>query len=160
MFLPYYDRIAAWFWGHEHNLVIFKDNQLFGGTMGLRKGRLVGCSAYEEMQSANPYDKDPACAAVEYADHMPRLHVSQYKSPTQTFYNHAFTLLEIAPAKIVAKYFEYPSWDQDYKPNPGADGGKSDLHRRHSADQALACGSVTPRAPASQPARRTGRVRR
>jgi hypothetical protein len=49
---------------------------------------------------------------------MKQLKFSKYKSPTQTFYNHALTLLEIAPDKIVAKYFEYPSWDQDYKPNP------------------------------------------
>src|SRR5262249_6169357 len=46
VFHPYYDRIAAWFWGHEHNLVIFRDNQTFGEATGLRKGRLVGCSAY------------------------------------------------------------------------------------------------------------------
>lgn len=118
VFRPYYDRIAAWFWGHEHNLVIFKDNQLFEDTVGLKKGRLVGCSAYEEAQNTDPYAINPACAAVEYADPMPRLGISNYKSPTQTFYNHAFTLLEVAPDNIVAKYYEYPSWDQDYKPNP------------------------------------------
>jgi predicted phosphodiesterase len=119
VFMPYYDRIAAWFWGHEHNLVIFKDNQVFpGDKAGLKKGRLVGCSAYEEMQTEDPYDKDPDCTVVQYAANMPQLHISNYKSLTQKFYNHAFTLLEIAPAQIVAKYYEYPSWDQDYKPNP------------------------------------------
>ncbi|HTL63642.1 MAG TPA: metallophosphoesterase [Pseudolabrys sp.] len=118
VFRPYYDRIAAWFWGHEHNLVIFKDNQTFGDTVGLRKGRLVGCSAYEEAQNESPYDKHPDCTPVEYLPNMPQLGFSQYKSLTQKFYNHAFTLLEISPAKIVAKYFEYPSWDQDYRPDP------------------------------------------
>jgi hypothetical protein len=34
----------------------------------------------------------------------------------KNFYNHAFTVLEIAPEKIVAKYYEYPSWDQDDVP--------------------------------------------
>jgi hypothetical protein len=118
VFRLYYDRIAAWFWGHEHNLIIFKDDQLFGDTAGLHKGRLVGCSAYEEAVSGNPFDKDPACAAVEYAPGMPYLGLSKYKSPTQTFYNHAVMLLEITPANISAKYYEYPSWDQDFKPVP------------------------------------------
>ena len=122
VFKRYYDRVAAWFWGHEHNLVIFKDSQLFPGEQNaLRKGRLVGCSAYEETQVENPYDKDPDCTNIEYASDIPRLHISKYKSPTQQFYNHAFTLLEIAPDKIVAKYYEYPSWDQDYKPTPEPD---------------------------------------
>ena len=82
------------------------------------KGRLVGCSAYEEAVNSNPFDKDPTCAAVEYANPMPKLSISTYKSPTQNFYNHAFMMLGIGPDKVVAKYYEYPSWDQDYKPNP------------------------------------------
>jgi hypothetical protein len=119
VFRNYYDKcIAAWFWGHEHNLVIYQDNQKFDDTEGLRKGRLVGCSAYEEAQSSDPFATDPDCKDVKYAPNMPKLGLSKYKSATQTFYNHAFLLLEIAPAKIVAKYFEYPSWDQAYKPTP------------------------------------------
>ncbi len=49
-FHSYFDRIAAWFWGHEHNMVFFEDN-----IAGLKKGRLVGCSAFEEMEGQNPY---------------------------------------------------------------------------------------------------------
>lgn len=118
VFKPYYDKyIAAWFWGHEHNLVIFKDNQTFGDTVGLKKGRLVGCSAYEETVAESPYKKDPACAVVEYVANMPELSISDSATALQkNFYNHAFTVLEIAPEKIVAKYYEYPSWDQDDVP--------------------------------------------
>lgn len=47
---------------------------------------------------------------------MPELSLSKNANAPQKFYNHAFTLLEIAPDKIVAKYYEYPSWDQDMKP--------------------------------------------
>jgi Calcineurin-like phosphoesterase len=120
VFRNYYDRIAAWFWGHEHNLVIFKNDQLFGDTLGLKKGRLVGCSAYEEAQDTKPYAINSACTDVEYAPDMPvpLLKISDHKSPAQTFYNHAFMLLEIAPEKIVAKYYQYPSWDQDFRPDP------------------------------------------
>jgi 3',5'-cyclic AMP phosphodiesterase CpdA len=118
VFRPYYDKsVAAWFWGHEHNLVIFKDNQAFDEAAALRKGRLVGCSAYEETVAENPYKKADECSKVEYAPDMPELHLSHWATPLQKFYNHAFTLLEITPEKIVAKYYEYPSWDQDNKPN-------------------------------------------
>jgi hypothetical protein len=55
VFKPYYDTcIAAWFWGHEHNLVIFADNQTFQDKVSLKKGRLVGCSAYEETVAESP----------------------------------------------------------------------------------------------------------
>ena len=104
--MPYYDRIAAWFRGHQHNLVIFKDNQIFpGDKAGLKKGRLVGCSAYEETVAESPYKKDDACQIVEYAPDMPELSISASATALQkNFYNHAFTVLEIAPDKIEAKY--------------------------------------------------------
>jgi 3',5'-cyclic AMP phosphodiesterase CpdA len=116
VFRPYYDRVAAWFWGHEHNLVIFADDQKFDGGIGLKKGRLVGCSAYEETQAEDPYKVN--FNQVAYCKDMPRLNKSPNRSPTQIFYNHAFAMLEITPAEIVAKYYEYPSWDQNTQPNP------------------------------------------
>jgi 3',5'-cyclic AMP phosphodiesterase CpdA len=126
VFKPYYDKhIAAWFWGHEHNLVIFKDDQKFGDTVGLKKGRLVGCSAYEETVAESPYEKDPDCEVVEYVANLPELGISDSATALQkNFYNHAFTVLEIAPAKIVAKYYEYPSWDQDDAPDQEPKVGK------------------------------------
>jgi len=116
-FQPYFDRIAAWFWGHEHNLIIFKDNQDFPGATGaLRKGRLVGCSAYEETLAENPFAINEACKTVAFMDHMPRLNLSKYRSAKQTFYNHAFALFEVSPQQIKVGYYEYPSWDQEYAP--------------------------------------------
>lgn len=111
-FGPYFDRIAAWFWGHEHNFAAFKD-----GQFGLKKGRLLGCSAYEETQDEDPYEIK--YNAVAYADHMPRLGISQFATAFRQFYNHAFALLEVSPAKIDVSYFQYPSWDRDFKqPEP------------------------------------------
>jgi len=116
-FEPYFDRIGAWFWGHEHNLIIFKDNQDFpGATRALRKGRLVGCSAYEETLAENPFAVNEACKPVAFMDNMPRLNLSKYRSAKQTFYNHAFALLEVSPQQIKVGYYEYPSWDQEYAP--------------------------------------------
>lgn len=115
VFQPYYDRVAAWFWGHEHNLIFFKDNQLFpGDTKALRKGRLLGCSAYEETLAEDPYSVNPACAGAAFMDNMQKLQLSKYRTALQTFYDHAFALLEVSPQKITVSYYAYPSWDQDF----------------------------------------------
>lgn len=108
-FSRYFDRIAAWFWGHEHNFVVFKD-----GQCGLKKGRLLGCSAYEETKMEDPYTiKFPA---VSYAPNMTQVALSPYQGDIETYYNHAMALLTVSPAKIDVSYYQYPSWDQDFTP--------------------------------------------
>ena len=72
-FRDYYDRIAAWYWGHEHNFVVFEE-----GQCGLRKGRLIGCSAYEKTQGEDPYAVN--FAQVAYAANMKKLGLSKYQS--------------------------------------------------------------------------------
>jgi hypothetical protein len=117
VFQPYFDRVAAWFWGHEHCLIFYKDDLSFpGDAKVLKKGRLVGCSAYEESLTDNPYHVDPRCTAVAFMNGMKMLDRSPYKSSTQDFYNHAFALLEVSPQQIKASYYQYPSWDQDFAP--------------------------------------------
>ena len=116
-FEPYFDRVAAWFWGHEHNLIIFRDKLLVpGAALPLRKGRLVGCSAYEATKADDPFAISPANKAAAFMDKMPRLKLSRYRGATQRFYDHAFALLEISPQRIKVSYYEYPSWDQDHAP--------------------------------------------
>jgi hypothetical protein len=117
VFQPYYDRVAAWFWGHEHNLIIFKDDLKFpGDTAALRKGRLIGCSAYEETVTDDPFQIDKALAPAAFRDKMPRLKLSRFRGATQRFYNHAFAMLDVSPLKVTASYYEYPSWDQNHAP--------------------------------------------
>jgi len=106
-FSPFFDRVAAWYWGHEHNLVMFKD-ELFG----LKRGRLLGCGAFQSGADPDPYaikfDK------VSYIDKMPKLGLSAEK-----FYNHAFALLEFSPQQIDVTYHQYPSWNRDFAgPHP------------------------------------------
>jgi len=116
-FEPYFDRVAAWFWGHEHNLILFRDNLRFpGDAKALRKGRLIGCSAYEETATDDPFRVDRACKAAAFMDNMPRLQLSKYRNATQRFYNHAFALLDVTPQQIKVSYYEYPSWDPDAAP--------------------------------------------
>jgi predicted phosphodiesterase len=113
VFRPYYDRVAAWLWGHEHCLIIFQDNLSFTGTTPLRKGRLIGCSAYEETVQEDPYGVNDACKPAVFAD--TRLGLSKYRSSLQEFYDHAFALLDVTPQQITVRYYSYPSWDQDFQ---------------------------------------------
>ncbi len=114
-FKQYFDRIAAWYWGHEHNFILFQnDLTIQKGDLPLKKGRLMGCSAYEETQSEDPYaiNNPPA----KFMKNMPRLKLSDFKTDLQSFYNHAFAIFDVAPDKITASYYEYPSWGEAKMP--------------------------------------------
>jgi hypothetical protein len=65
-FGTYFDKVAAWFWGHEHNLCIYEDNFRPDGwpeatnepdnqLQNLKKGRCVGHSAIPVAESEEPY---------------------------------------------------------------------------------------------------------
>lgn len=58
---PYFDRIALWLWGHEHNTVIFQPQA------GLPPGRCVGSGAVPMLLSQDPYATDTSLAGVEDA---------------------------------------------------------------------------------------------
>ncbi len=115
-FKQYFDRIAAWYWGHEHNFILFEnDLKIQTDDLPLKKGRLIGCSAYEETRDDDPFEvKYPK---ARFMNNMPRLGLSKYKSNLQTFYNHAFAILDVGPDKITASYYEYPSWGQGNAPS-------------------------------------------
>jgi hypothetical protein len=55
--------VAAWFWGHEHNLCIYEDGYLpdgYSGTNGLNaipKGRCVGHSGIPVQATELPYQQ-------------------------------------------------------------------------------------------------------
>ncbi|HXA53518.1 MAG TPA: metallophosphoesterase [Solirubrobacteraceae bacterium] len=111
-FEGYFDSdVAAWLWGHEHNFVAFR-----GGLFGLAKGRLVGCSAYEELESAEPYK-------VNYPN-VPYLDPTKYRLGTAAgYYNHGYAVIDLArrahPADPVSiSYYQFPSWGAMTPPSP------------------------------------------
>jgi hypothetical protein len=113
-FAPYFDRVSAWFWGHEHNLILFEDPMKFEADKpALRKPRLLGCSAYEESTGDDPFKIEYPQA--RFMEEMPRLRLSKF-GDGQNFYNHAFAILDVAPDKIMASYYEYPSWGEASAP--------------------------------------------
>jgi len=88
LFEPYADRIAAWFWGHEHHLMIFKDYH------GL-KGRCVGHSA-RPISRAEVYEH----IGFEFACEDVRLGIAEDGRRL----NHGFEIIDLAgkgrPAEV------------------------------------------------------------
>ena len=110
VFSPYFPKIAAWFWGHEHSLGLFED-----GLFGLRKARLIGCSGYEAAQGEDPYEQ-------KYPE-------APYRQPVvklgmvDGYYNHGYAIADLKRASpsdpITVSYYQIPSWSGDTeKPLP------------------------------------------
>lgn len=106
--------VGLWLWGHEHNLVLYKNN-----LFGVAKGRLVGCSAFEEETSQDPY-------AVVYPQ-VPYLDPSKYRlSADNGYYNHGYAVIDFSTRKFPEdkaeiSYFEFPSWAiENPPPDPQA----------------------------------------
>ncbi len=113
-FLPYFGKISAWIWGHEHNFAYFQD-----GLFGLNKGRLLGNSAYEELTSSDPYDVN--YPAVPYAPDMTEVSQTPYSSGAGTYYNHSYAVVQFARSNpsdpITISYYQFPSWGTSTPPS-------------------------------------------
>jgi len=104
-FKEYFPKISAWFWGHEHNLIIFDPN------LGLEKGRLIGCSGYEANETADsPYYNNHS-EIKEYDPPKYRLDMEQ-GGIDQGYYNHGYAIIETSPDKTTVEYRQIPSWDE------------------------------------------------
>lgn len=106
VFDPYFDTIACWIWGHEHNMMIFD-----GGLENLNMGRLVGASAYEETVEEDPY-------AVVNPDIT--FNEDVVISNAEGYYNHSYAILTLGQGDsgkdISAAYYEFPSYDSSDPP--------------------------------------------
>lgn len=112
------DKVAAWIWGHEHNLVIFEDNYRpadwpsdtsFSETYkNLPKGRCAGHSAIPVQDTEQPYK-------VNYPVPLKQddLKLGLTKIGNENWYNHGFQILELAGAGHPARlsYFQVSPGD-------------------------------------------------
>jgi Calcineurin-like phosphoesterase len=97
--------VAAWLWGHEHNFAAYKD-----GAFGLAKGRLLGCSAYEELTASEPYKVN--YPEVEYLDPT-RYRVGSHGD----YYDHAYAIVDFSKREepsdpVCISYHQFPSWGE------------------------------------------------
>lgn len=114
------DRVAAWIWGHEHNLGIFQDNyrppdwptntpdssQTF---KTLPKGRCAGHSAIPVQQSEAPYMQ-------KYS--VPLKQSDLTLGLTNGWYNRGFEILELAGAGRPARLSYFQIAEADPTPLP------------------------------------------
>lgn len=92
---PYAGRIAAWLWGHEHNLALYQD-----GLGGIARGRLLGCSGFEVGSGDDPY-------LARFGDvpfRSPEVRLSVHGG----WYAHGFAMLDLGAPAI--EYYAFPSW--------------------------------------------------
>jgi hypothetical protein len=94
-FRPSFATISAWFWGHEHSLMVFEDE-----TLGLHKGRLIGCSAFETGLSDDPY----AIKFPEIAMKSPPVVLQKQGK----WFNHGCALIDLGTRSI--SYLQIAAW--------------------------------------------------
>jgi len=100
--------VAAWFWGHEHNLCIYEP------FAGLDKGRCIGHGAIPAFLDPSPYDP------IEGVSPLPEL-VDDPQNPgkkvqlavTGPVYDHGFVILDLDDATRTAKAAYYQSSQPD-----------------------------------------------
>jgi hypothetical protein len=103
--------VGAWLWGHEHNFVMYRN-----GLFGLASGRLLGASAYEEAQTANPYQVNNP--EVPYFDPV------KYQLPvTSDYYDHSYSVIDLSHREqptdpVTITHYSYPSWYPTAPPSP------------------------------------------
>jgi len=123
-FGPYFgDKIAAWIWGHEHNLGIFQDNYIPGDWPNteerntiyktLPKGRCAGHSALPVQDSENPYEQK---YPVPLVNENVKLGLSTIGN--SNWYNHGFQLLELQGKNKDAKLSYFELVGDDDTPHP------------------------------------------
>jgi uncharacterized caspase-like protein len=88
-------QIAAWFWGHEHNLCIFE------GHLGLPRGRCIGHGGIPVFVEGKPYEP------LTDLDHSPRLVKGASLAADGEVYANGFALLTLQPASRDAEVVYY-----------------------------------------------------
>jgi len=87
-------KIPAWFWGHEHNLCIYRP------YLGLEYGRCLGHSAIPVVVQDNPYE------IVAEIDDPPTIVEEAKLSVSNGVYAHGFAMLRLQPSAVAVDYFE------------------------------------------------------
>lgn len=100
--------VAAWFWGHEHNLCVYEP------FAGLDKGRCIGHGAIPSFTDPNPYDPisgvEPLPTLVDDPVHPGKKLQLGVSGPV---YDHGFVMLELDDAAHRAKVSYYQASQPD-----------------------------------------------
>ena len=100
-FQPVLDKIAIWFWGHEHRL------DFYDAYQGLSRGRCLGCSAVPTEVAADYYSQQ--FPEVPLLPDAKEVRLTEMKNGT---YSHAYAVMSLAGPDATISYYD--------QTNPGA----------------------------------------
>jgi len=95
------NKIACWFWGHEHTLAIYDS------YMGLQRGRCVGASAVPVFKEQQSYTAD-ASLQTYGGGPLPVWNPKGQLGNNGTDYNHCFAIMTIDGASASLDYYQVP----------------------------------------------------
>jgi hypothetical protein len=93
-------QVELWFWGHEHNLILFDE------YAGLARGRCIGSAAIPTLLEQNPYTPDPTLVLPAGQSGPPIMDPSVRLGDNGEFYNHAYALLTLTGPKAQIDYYQ------------------------------------------------------
>jgi hypothetical protein len=94
------------------------------GLLQLPQGILLGCSAYEELTSANPYAQN--YPQIPYLNTGHNWQLGTNTDPGGIgYYNHAFAIVDLSVRKhptdaVQIDYYQFPSWGPTRPANPAS----------------------------------------
>lgn len=95
--------IAAWFWGHEHILQVYANNQL-----GLAKGRCIGHGAFPILAQENPYRVEEESPVKLYDEEIQvGQRVELMADGRSGVYEHGYAILKLRPPHQVSEAIYY-----------------------------------------------------
>ena len=93
------DQVTAWFWGHEHNQVIYGAFQ-HNTFKSLQRGRLIGHGAFPVALDEVP--DTPKFPQVPIRQDAKKLDLR----PDQAFFNHGYAIMRLNGAAAEVAYYQ------------------------------------------------------
>jgi hypothetical protein len=92
---PLLDRVALWFWGHEHRMAVYENFNLL--SPGLKRGRCIGCGAFPV-----PVDEEPAKPLFPEVRMVPKARLG--RGPA--LYHHGYVTVDLAEGSAGVSYYQ------------------------------------------------------
>ncbi len=105
VFGPFVGDIAWWFWGHEHDLLIYQPYD------GLQRGRCLGAGAVPRLVGQEIRQPRPGLVLPTGQSEPPVLIPNTQVGNNGVVDNHVFTLLQLDGPRATARYYQTDSSD-------------------------------------------------
>jgi predicted phosphodiesterase len=93
---PLLEKIAVWFWGHEHRLAVYEEFN--APAPGLKRGRTIGCGGFPVK--ASEQREEPLWPDV-------RVNRNARLGRTGEYYNQGYAMLELDGSAAKVSYFQH-----------------------------------------------------